>query len=469
MSSTTTRGEAWAPHPYQERAIKIMIQQSAAGLLLDPGLGKTSCSLAAFKLLKKQGFADWALVIAPLKPMYETWPAEIKKWSNFRELTHVILHGVEKNRRVKQKADLYLINPAGLNWLFESKNIGELMKRGNGILIVDESTQFKDSSTQRFKLLKMHLPKFKRRYILTGTFTPNGLSDMFGQMYVLDGGNSLGKYITHFKSRYFYQPNPSYERYRWEPQEGAFDEVVRKISPLVLQLNAEDHLKMPKLITVPDERAIRWVELPDEAWSKYKAMEDDFISDLGDSFVVASNAAVAGGKCRQIANGALYINQEHDYSVIHDEKIEALASLIDELQGQPLLILYEFVHDKDRMLKKWPKMPFIGGGVSQKKVSSYLTDFNAGRLPYLAGHPQSMGHGLNMQGSCRHVCWFGIPWNFEHYDQAIRRVYRQGQKSDTVFIYHIVAKDTLDEKVLGVLGHKKKNMKDLYSALKPSV
>lgn len=464
MSSTST-GELWKPHPYQERAISIVLKQSAAGLLLDPGLGKTSCSLAAFKILKAKGFVDWGLVIAPLKPVYYTWPAEIRKWSNFKDLSFQILHGNEKAKRIKQKADLYLINPHGLSWLFEAKNFAQLTARGNGMLILDESTQFKDTSTQRFKLLKNFLLRFKRRYILTGTFTPNGMEDMFGQIYVLDQGNSLGRYITHFKNKYFYQPNPMYEKYRWEPREDAFDEVVEKISPLVLQLNAEDHLKMPKLITAPDERAIRYVDLPDEAWDKYRAMEGEFITELGEEFAVASNAAVAGMKCRQIANGALY-NSDRDWVKIHDAKLDELESIINELQGQPLLILYEFVHDLERIRQRWPNMPYIGGGVSQKKAGQHIADFNAGRIPYLCGHPQSMGHGLNMQGSCRHVCWFGITWNFEHYDQAIRRVYRQGQKSDTVFIYHIVARNTLDEKVLGVLGKKKKDMTDLYKALK---
>lgn len=448
-----------------------MIQQSAAGLVLDPGLGKTSCTLAAFKLLKSQGFVDWMLVVAPLKPLYETWPGEIKKWSNFRHLTHTLLHGPKKDKELRAKCNIYLINPEGLNWLFDDKNklYAKLFAHGNGMLVIDESTKFKDTTTKRFKVVKPLLPKFRRRYILTGTFTPNGLEDVFGQIYVLDQGNALGRYITHFRAKYFYQPNPVFEKYRYEAYPDAFDRVTEKISPLCLQLNAEDYLEMPKLITVPDERAIRYVELPEDAWDKYRAMEDDFISNVGEEFVVASNAAVAGMKCRQIANGAIYTNADHDYTVIHDAKIDALEELIEELQGAPLLILYEFVHDIERIRKRWPNIPVIGSGVSAKKVSQYVRDFNDGKIPYLAGHPASMGHGLNMQGSCRHVCWFGIPWNFEHYDQAIRRVYRQGQKSKTVFVYHIVAKDTLDEKVLGVLGRKERDMRDLYKALKPPV
>lgn len=439
--------------------------------MLDPGLGKTSVSLAAYKILKKAGFVKWALIIAPLKPMYETWPAEIKKWSNFADFSHGVLHGPKKAGAAGLNPDLYLINPEGLEWLLDGPKapIGRLFKRGPGMLVVDESTKFKDSSTKRFKLLRKVLPLFDRRYILTGTFKPNTAEDLFGQVYILDGGNALGKYITHFRSHYFYLPNPIYEKYKYELADGAFERIVEKVSPLVLQLNAEDYLKMPELITVPDKRALRYVTLPAKAREKYAQVEQDFITQVGENYIVAANAAVAGGKCRQMANGAIYMNPERDYAVVHNEKLDNLKALVEELQGDPLLVLYEFVHDKERILEAFPGTPYIGNGVSPKKVGAYVASFNAGALPMLLGHPASMGHGLNLQGACRHVCWFGIPWNFEYYDQAIRRVYRQGQKSKTVFIYHIVARGTLDEKVLGVLGQKHRSQKDLFKALQPPV
>lgn len=460
MSSITSTKEKWVPHPYQERGIKLMLMQSAAGLLFDPGLGKTSVSLSSFKLLRKAGHVKWMLVIAPLRPVYEVWPQEIAKWENFEGLTHAVLHG--KTKKIDAERDIYIINPEGLKWLLDgpAPPIKKLLARGPGMLVVDESTKFKDSQTQRFKLLKKWLDKFARRYILTGTFKPNTMEDLFGQTYIMDRGRSLGKYITHYRNQYFWAPNPIYEPYRYELQEGAYQRIIDKISPLVLQLGAEDNLEMPEMLFQNI-----YVTLPDKAMRVYADIENEYISALEEEgqFIVAGNAAVAGGKCRQIANGAVY-TEGGMYTELHEEKLNALEELVESLQGSPLLVLYEFVHDLDRIRKRFPDLPYIGNGVSPKKTSEYLKDFNAGKIPVLAGHPASMGHGLNMQGACHHVCWFGITWNFEYYDQAIRRVYRQGQKN-TVIVHHIVARGTLDETVLKVLGRKEREQKDLYKAL----
>jgi SNF2 family DNA or RNA helicase len=461
MSSTIAKPVQWVPHPYQKRGIQLGVQQSAAGLLLDPGLGKTTISLAIYKLLKKARHVEWALVIAPLRPAYEVWPAEIDKWANFTDLKWTVLHGKEKGDKINWPADIYIINPEGLQWLFgPGSPIKTLLKRGPGALFIDESTKFKDSTTKRFKLLKAWLPKFGRRYILTGTVVPNGLMDLFGQMYILDGGRALGRYITHYRNNFFYQPNPVYEEYKWAPNPDAHAEIVKRISPLCLQLNAEDHLQMPELLF----RNI-YVTLPPKVQEIYAAVDDDFVAAVGDNYVLAANAAVAGGKCRQIANGAVYINDAHDYEILHDEKLDALQELVEGLQGAPLLVLYEFVHDLERILKRFPGTPYIGSGVSTKKVSQYVKDFNEGNIRMLVGHPASMGHGLNLQGACQHVCWFGITWNFEYYDQANRRVYRQGQRGKSVFVYHIVARGTKDEEVLDVLLGKELTQKQLNNAL----
>jgi len=467
MSSTTSQMEKWVPHHYQERGIKLMLMQSAAGLLFDPGLGKTSVTLASFKILHSVSkHVKWMLVIAPLRPAYEVWPAEIDKWENFKDLTYFILHGRQKDDYKKHEPDVYIINPEGLKWLMDGPNppIKHIMKRGPGMLVVDESTKFKDSSTQRFKLLKKWVDKFARRYILTGTFKPNTMGDLFGQAYIMDGGRTLGRYITHFRNKYFYLPNPLYEPYKYELQEGAFEEITDRISPLVFQLSAEGNLEMPGILS----RRIN-VVLPAQVMKVYSEIENEFFSMVGEgeALLVAGNKAVAGGKCRQIANGAVY---DHDGNVIrmHKEKLNALEDLVDELQGSPLLVLYEFKHDLDSILERFPDTPYIGSGINPKKVSQHIKDFNAGKIKMLAGHPASMGHGLNMQGACHHVCWYGITWNFEYYDQAIRRVYRQGQKN-TVVVHHIIAKGTLDEHVIKVLEDKEASQKELYAALKAPV
>lgn len=435
----------------------MLLSQAAGGLFLDPGLGKTSTVLATFKILKQKKLANKMLIVAPLRPMYKVWPDEIKKWVDFQDLKYAILHGDVKNHNLECDVDVYLINPEGITWLFGRPDRPEF-----DVLVIDESTKFKNSTTQRFKSLKPFLPTFKRRWILTGTPVPNGLEDLFGQIYILDLGRSLGRYITHFRTNYF--ERVGFSVYDWRPRHGAFQEVVERISPLVLQLSAEEYLQMPEIVN-----SDLMVHLPSTAMTLYREVEDDFITELEGGKLVAANAAVAGIKCRQIANGAVYAELEVDtgkpYSVIHDEKLDALEDLVEELGGAPLLLLYEFDHDRERILERFPNTPTLGRGISGKKLDGVIDRFNAGSLPILLGHPASMGHGLNLQGSCHHICWFGITWNLEYYDQAIARVYRQGQKSDRVFVYHIIAKDTYDEKVVKALTAKDRTQQGLLKML----
>jgi SNF2 family DNA or RNA helicase len=419
------------------------------------------------------------LIVAPLRPALKVWPDEIKKWEDFQELSYTILHGDMKEVNLQKDVQIYIINPEGLLWLFDPIRKYQLPEFD--VLCVDESSKFKDSTTKRFKLLKPHLEKYKRRWILTGTPAPNGLEDLFGQIYILDLGRSLGRYITHFRSNFF--ARSGYNMYDWKPRLGAFEEVVEKISPLILQLNAEDYLEMPELVY----RDIR-VTLPEPVMQKYLDVQELFITAMEEGNIVAANAAVAGVKCRQIANGAVYHDVEaewshntlskeggyvpvgkktgsREYVVFHDEKLDALESLLAELEGRSCLILYEFDHDRARILERLGPMPVLGSGLSDKKLDSTIDSFNSGNIPRLLGHPASMGHGLNLQGSCHHVIWFGITWNLEYYDQAIARVYRQGQESEHVFVYHIVASGTLDEKVLRVLTSKDKTQQGLLGAL----
>lgn len=447
---------AWEPHPYQEWGVEKMVQNGAAGLLFDPGLGKTSCALAAFMILKKMGYVERALVIAPLRVARRTWPKEIDKWSNFNHLVYDVMHGPSKQWTVDnvEGTDIVLMNPEGLQWLVGKSakefKADKLKQLGCDVLIVDESTKFKHSNTVRFKLLRKMLPYFKRRYILTGTFSPNGLMDVFGQVFILDGGAALGQYITHFRQRFFDQPDPVYEPYRYEPKPNAMEEVADAIAPLVMRLKAEDYIDMPELQNITLK-----AELPQKARDIYDNVENDFIHEFEDGqAIVAANSAVTGNKLRQVCNGAIY-TEDGDVIEIHNGKLDVLEDLIEELQGQPVFILYEFIHDRDRILARFPDMPYIGSGVGETREAELLDKWDRGELPYLLAHPQSVGHGLNMQeGTCYRVCWFGITWNFETYDQALRRIWRQGQKSATVLNYLIVAEDTIDEDVVEVLKDK---------------
>jgi hypothetical protein len=307
--------------------------------------------------------------------------------------------------------------------------------------------------------MRKHFEHFDRRWILTGTPVPNGLHDLFGQIYILDLGNSLGRYVTHFRNKFFY--TESWKPYEYIPHGWAFDEIINRIDPLVMRLSAQDYLKMPDLI-MPEPL---YVDLPQKARNMYMDIEDEFITQIDEGIIVAANAAVAGGKCRQIANGGLYINEHHEWITTHSEKLDALTDLLEELGGAPTLIMYEFNHDKERLLERLGSAtPVLGGGTSTKRADQYITKFNKGHIPIMLCHPASMAHGLNLQDVCHHMVWFGITWNLEHYDQSIARIYRQGQENP-VFVYHIIARDTLDEKVLSVLKAKDRTQKTLFEAL----
>ena len=443
-----------------------MISQAAAGIILDPGLGKTSCSLAASKILLDQGYVNRILVIAPLRPCYLVWPAEIAKLANFHGLKYHILHGSGRNPwEIPEDTQIVIMNPEGLLWLLDQRYPKRFSYLDCDMLIVDESTKFKDSTTKRFKLLRKEMYRFKRRYILTGTFAPNGLLDLFGQIFLLDGGNALGQYITHYRREYF-TADP-WNPYSYEPQKDAFERITERISPLCIQMDAEDYINMPELIPNVIE-----VDLPKKARDLYDQVEDEFFAELecGTPLFV-SNAAVAGQKCRQIANGGLYVpiekgdgTIERQTFLLHQEKRDAVVDLVEQLQGNPALILYEFQHELKQLQKVFLEAPTLSGA-TPKQSEQICAMFNAGELPVLLGHPMSMGHGLNLQGGCHHVIWHGITWNFEHYDQTIRRVYRQGQENEHVTVHFIAASNTRDQKAQQVLADKEATQDKLNAGL----
>lgn len=448
---------AWNPKPYQRRAIQLLLSQSAVGLFLDPGLGKTSTVLAAIKILLAKKLARRILIVAPLRPAYKVWPDEIEKWEDFHHLRWTVLHGTQKEAKLQADADIFVINPEGLEWL-TTTSTGKTLLSLVDVLVIDESSKFKDSQTKRFKLLKPWLSSFKRRWILTGTPAPNGLLDLFGQIYILDLGRSLGKFITHFRKEFFDQS--PYVKYEWKQKPDAWAKVTDRISPLVLQLSAEDYLDMPKLvsITIP-------VYLPETSRRVYDDVENEFVHWLSPtSVIVAANSAVAGGKLRQCANGAVYVS-EGNYKEIHEEKLDALDSLLEEFNSSPCLIFYEFTHDAERIKRRHPGIQILGDGISPQRFASLVDGFNDGIIPALLCHPASVGHGLNLQGACSKTVWFSIPWNLEHYDQAIARVYRQGQREQTVSVYHLVAKDTIDERIMKTLEKKDRTQQDLLIEL----
>ncbi len=448
----------YIPHDYQREAIKFGVSRACAGFFLDPGLGKTSIMCAILKVLRGKGIVKRALVIAPLRPAYQVWPAEIQKWDDFNDLKVNVLHGDSKDRKFLEQADIDVVNPEGLQWLFSRPALREMREWPWDMLIVDESTRFKHANTSRFKQLKPLLDRFDRRYILTGSPAPNGLLDLFGQVYLLDLGYTLGKFITHYRMQYFDQTG--YGGYTWLPRPGADKQIYKQLAPLVLRMDGKDFLDMPPLIFNEVN-----VELPEKAMAAYRQMEDLLIASVEDGTVVAANAAAATNKCRQIANGGIYHEGGEAWSHIHEAKTEAVEELVEELQGKPALISYEYRHDLERLQKAFPGAPHIGGGVSASVFRDIERDWNKGLVPVLLAQPQSVAHGLNLQGTSAAVIEHSLTWDLEVREQLIRRVWRQGQK-EKVVVHSVVARKTVDELIVKMLAKKDRTQQNLLDALK---
>jgi SNF2 family DNA or RNA helicase len=468
LTQATRRVRSWLPHSFQKKGVRLGVSQACVGLLFDPGMGKTTTAYAILTILLKQSLVRCALVIAPLRVVYNVWPRQCREWKEFEHLNVGVLHGPQKENVLAhaEQYDILCINPEGLDWLTGAVHTKgtkldpvrvKMLREIFDYLIVDESTKFKDSGTQRFHVLRKLIPMFRRRMILTGTIVPNGLLDLFGQIFILDEGAALHPYITRYRNEYFYPSG--FGGYTFLPQPDAEVRIIKKIAPLVLRLEAKDYLELPECLD--DDR---YLEFPDEKVKKiYKAMEDEMMADIADGRIVAANAAVASSKCRQIANGGLY-TQAPEWQKIHSVKLDALRDLIEELSGQPLLIAYEFNFDWE-MLEKVLHIPRIG--ISPKKDSMLIQAFRSGALPALMGHPESISLGLDgLQDNCSHICWYGIPWNLLHYKQTIDRVVRQGSKAKRVINHRLIMRGTVDERVLTVLGQKDKTQRDFLELLK---
>jgi SNF2 family DNA or RNA helicase len=482
LSQQSKREFSKLAHDYQRNAVKFLLSHGAAALLFDPGMGKTAIVLKALAALKKAQTNERTLVIAPLRVCQLVWPDEPNEWDDLKHMRVGVLHGPNKQKVLDNRADydILVINPEGLDWLLFGSPAEKRARQGRidtrrwksfgfDTLVIDELTKFKTTKSVRSKMLKQVLPTFIRRWGLTGTPAPNGLLDLFGQMYVLDLGNSLGQYITHYRFKYFVALDKN--GWKWALKPGAEKEIYRAIAPLALRADAEDHLELPTLVPIK-----HFVELPPEVAKLYETLEDELIAVAQGKDIVASNAAAASTKCRQIANGAVYIDDDLASKVagkkrgvaeLHDGKLNALKDLIDELNGQQVLVAYEFNHDQARLRKAFPDAVFMSDAKTQAKAKQIERDWNDGKIAILFGHPASMGHGLNFQkGNAQHVVWFSMFWDLELYDQFIRRIRRQGNKALRVFVHHIMAKKTIDELVYRVQGSKTKTQASLLNALK---
>lgn len=447
-------------------------------------MGKTSITLAAIKLLKQKKVLDKVLIIAPLRVCHAVWPKERDLWVDFHGLTVEVLHGPDKDAALTREADIYLVNPEGLDWLLQpvktkvtrrdgkvvttvSVDLRRWKALGFDTLVVDELSKFKNTQSLRFKMMKQVLGTFSRRWGLTGSPAANGLEDLFGQAYTLDQGRSLGAYITHYRREFF---TPSYDGFSWTLKDGAEERIYERLRPLALRMAADDYLDMPVVI----ENKIM-VTLPPEARRIYKQLEDDLFTKIEERVVTAATAGVASMKCRQVANGGLYLDPEviamvklpksqREWVDLHTAKVDALADLVDELQGSPLLVAYDFGHDLARLRAKFPDAVFVPD-LDMGAFTQLEKKWNRGEIPLLFSHPQSIGHGLNLQGAGNHVCWHSLTYDYELYDQFIRRVLRQGNKSKRVFVHHIMAEDTVDDDLLSSVKTKRRGQNALFEAL----
>ena len=423
-------------------------------------MGKTSVALAAFKVLKRAGVVERMLVIAPQRPARLVWRQESEKWDFDLSFALAIGTPAQRIAALASEADVYLINPENVDWLVSGVQAGSVQMRAD-MLIVDESTRFKNPSSERFKALRKLLPKFKRRAILTGTPMPNKLEDLFGQSYIMDQGLALGRFITGFRQVYMDpQYKPGVPVALWTPKPDAEQRVYGKLDGKVLRLAAGDYLTMPDRV----DNTVR-VELPLAARSHYGAMEQDFFARITSGEVTAANAAAATMKLRQMANGTVY-DENGKALQLHDAKIDALKSLIEEQSGQPLLVAVAFLSEVATICTALGyDVPYLGGGISATESERIVNAWNAGETPVLLAHPTSVAHGLNLQAGGHAVCWFGLTWALEEYLQLNARVWRQGQKRSVV-IHHLVAQDTIDELMVKRLTDKHAAQERLFDALK---
>lgn len=449
----------FVPHPYQEFCVQAILDKPAVGLFLDMGLGKTAVTLTAINELRYGRFAvRKCLVIAPKKVAEATWQREAAKWDNLRHLRFATVLGSTKQRikALLSPADIWIINRENVTWLVDYyQNTWPF-----DMVVIDESSSFKNHAAKRFKSLKSIRPHISRIVELTGTPSPKGLMDLWSQLYLLDGGERLGKYFTHFRERYFDPGRRGYDRiYDYDPKDGAAEAVLKQISDICISMRASDYLQLPDCIVeeVP-------VALDTKARKAYDELERSMVLQLPDGDIDVASAAALSGKLQQLANGAIY-DENHGVHEIHGCKIEAFMEFIEQLHGQHALVFYNFQHDRDRILKALEKS---GLRVRCFKGVAEELDWNAGRIDILLAHPASTAYGLNLQDGGHHIIWFGLNWSLELYQQANKRLHRQGQK-EPVIIHHLLCEGTRDDDLQQALKEKDKEQQYVLNSLKARI
>lgn len=443
------------PHDYQRYAAEFITTHPTAALLLDMGLGKTSITLTAINDLLFDSFeVHKVLVVAPLRVARDTWSAEIEKWEHLKNLRYSVVVGTAQERisALHVPADIYIINRENIQWLVEESGL----PFDFDMAVIDELSSFKNHLSKRFRAFMKVRPKLKRIVGLTGTPAGNGLMDLFAEFKLLDMGERLGRLIGQYRNAYF-QPDKRNGMviYSYKPLPNAEQQIYDKISDITISMKAVDHLKMPELIS-----SEYTVQLSEKEREKYDRLKKDLIFSTEDNEVTAANAASLSNKLSQMANGAVYSDDESVIE-IHDRKLDALEDIIESMNGKPLLVAYWFKHDLERIRKLFE--------IREIKSSEDISDWNSGKISVALIHPASAGHGLNLQNGGSTLVWFGLTWSLELYQQTNARLWRQGQTADTVVIQHIITKGTIDEQIIKALKTKDITQAALITAVKAEV
>ncbi len=441
-------------HEYQKYATEFILKHPIAAVFLEMGLGKSVITLTAlFDLCLDMFLIGKVLVIAPLRVARDTWPSEIKKWDHLKGLTYSVVVGTaaERKEALMRKADIYIINRENVDWLINKSGFPFDFQ----MIVIDELSSFKSWQAKRFKSLLKVRPKVKRIVGLTGTPSSNGLMDLWAEFRVLDLGQRLGRYITHYRSAFFTPDKRNAEIiFSYKPLPGAEKQIYKRIEDITISMKSCDYLELPECII--NEIPVFMSEKEQQVYDQFR---ENMVAKIKDKEIDAVNAAVLSGKLLQMANGAVYDDEKNSF-LIHDRKLDALEDLIEGANGKPVLIAYWYQHDAQRIKSRFD--------VREIKTSKDIEDWNAGKISAAIIHPASAGHGLNLQSGGSTLIWFGLTWSLELYQQTNARLHRQGQK-DMVVIHHIIAKGTIDENVMKALRQKEKTQNALIDAVKANL
>ena len=442
----------YAPHDYQRHTTQFIIDHPECAILLGMGMGKSVSTLTAIEELIHDYFdVDKVLVIAPVRVARDTWPAELQKWDHLADLTVSPIIGTaqERTAAADRRADIYTIGRENIPWLVKH--------HGNrwpyDMVVIDELSSFKNPQAKRFKALKKVRPKIRRIVGLTGTPAPNSLLDIWAPFRLIDNGQRLGKFITHYRGQYFLPDKRSGQViYSWKIRPGADQAIYDNIADITVSMRTTDYLTLPEVTRQHIE-----VTLAPKEQKMIDTLKRDLVLDIGDDTIDAANAATLSLKLQQLAGGAIYNEDKTGVVEVHDQKLRALAELVDQADGNTMLVCYWFKHERDRILAAVP-------GARVLDTTADFKDWNAGKIPVGLIHPASAGHGLNLQAGGHIMVWFTTPWSLELYEQANARLNRQGQ-TEPVSIIHIDTANSIDQDVHAALARKDTTQSALIAAV----